>query len=102
MRWTVAQSTSVLLQPRKQRRINVTSFRHSKPLYSLSVPFKPTNNFGSVFTSFLDRGIYETKLPKHVSFFFISRIPLNVPWTWFVAVAMVSVYHSPVSAGIEK
>ena len=60
----------VLLKPRKQRRINVSSLRHSKPLYSLSAPFKPTNNFGSVFTSCLDRGIYETKLPTHVSFFF--------------------------------
>ena len=143
-RWYIV--TSVLLKPRKHCRINVTSIRHSKPLYAPSVPFKPlyalsvpfkplfapsvpfkplyapsvpfkplyapsvpfkplyvpsvpfkpTNNFGSVFTSYLDRGIYETKLPSHVSFFLfsVSPITLNVPWTWFVAVAIVSLYQT--------
>jgi hypothetical protein len=49
--------TCLLLQPLKQRFIDVTSFRVSKSLYSESVPFKRTDSFGSVFTARLDRRI---------------------------------------------
>ena len=34
--------------------------------------------------------------------FSISPVTLNVPWTWLVALAVVSVDQSPVSAGVEK
>jgi hypothetical protein len=64
--------TSLLLNPLIQRLVNVTPFRLSKQLYSRSVLFQRTNNFGSVFTNRLDRRIYKTKFPIHVSFGFFS------------------------------
>ena len=39
--------TSLLPNLLKQRLINVNTFKLSKSLYSRSVLFKPTNNFGS-------------------------------------------------------
>jgi len=58
------------LKPLKHRLIDVTSFMLSKSLYSRFLPFKRTNNFGSVFTDRLDRRIYENKLPTlQLSFF---------------------------------
>jgi hypothetical protein len=60
--------TSVLLKPLPQHLIDVTSFRHLKSLCSRYVPFKCTNNFGSVFTNRLDHRLYETKFPTHISF----------------------------------
>jgi hypothetical protein len=48
---------SVLIKPLKHRLINVTSFRLSKFLYSLSFLFKRTNNFGYVFPNRLGRRI---------------------------------------------
>jgi hypothetical protein len=41
----------MVLKLHKQSFIDVTSFRLSKSLHSLSVLFKRTNNFGSVFTN---------------------------------------------------
>jgi hypothetical protein len=59
--------TSLLPKPRKQRLIDVTSFRLSKSL--ILDPFcSNANNFGSVFTSIFDRRIFETKFPTHASF----------------------------------
>jgi len=59
--------TSVLLISLLQRLIDVTSFKLPTSLYSGSVPFKRTNDLGSVFTDCLYRRIYETKFPTHVS-----------------------------------
>jgi hypothetical protein len=53
-----------------QHLIDVTSFRLSELLYSGSILFKHTNNFGSVFPNLLDHRIYKTKLPTHISFLF--------------------------------
>jgi hypothetical protein len=65
---------SVLLQPLKQYFTDVTSFRPLKSLYSLPVPFKHRNNFGSVFTNHLDFRISETKFLSHVGFLFFCFI----------------------------
>jgi hypothetical protein len=63
--------TSLLLNTLKQRSINDTSFRPSKLLYYfLSVPFKRTNNFSSMFTGHLDRRIYEHKFSTDFIYFF--------------------------------
>jgi hypothetical protein len=65
-KWTahwVIVVTSVLLEPIKQRLIDVTSFKLSKSLNSRFVMFKSTNNFGFVFPNHLNRRIYETKIP---------------------------------------
>ena len=66
----------------KKGLIDITPFRHSKSLYSPSVLFTGTNNFGSVFPNPLDRRIYVTKFPTHLSFIFsifsISLITLAV------------------------
>ena len=62
--------TSLLLKPQKQCLIDVALFWLPKLLYSRSILFKHTNNFGSVFPGLLDHGIYEAKLPTHVSFVF--------------------------------
>ena len=67
--WYIANS--VLLKSLKQRLIDITSFEISKSLYSRSVLNKRTNNFRSVFANRLDRRIYKTKFPTHVSFFFL-------------------------------
>jgi len=65
-KWTAQRyKLLLLLKPLKQRLIDVTSFRLSKSLYSRSVLFKSTNNFGSVFTNLLNRRIYENKFPAH-------------------------------------
>jgi hypothetical protein len=92
-----------LLKPLKQHLIDVTSFRLSKSLYSRSVPFKRTNNLGSVLPNRLDRRIYEIKFPTDVSFFFffpfsVSRITLKSLSTLktfllFAIVAVLSIYH---------
>ena len=71
-------TTALVLKPLKQRLIDVTSFRLSKSLYSRSVLFKSINNFGFVFTNLLNRRIYETKFPTHISFLFsISRMTIK-------------------------
>jgi len=61
---------SVMLKPLKQRHIEVTSFGHSKLLYSWSVLFNTTNTSVSVFPYHLHHRIYETKFLTHVSFLF--------------------------------
>jgi hypothetical protein len=50
--------------------VDVISLTLSKSLYSGSVGFKRTDNFGSVFPNRLHRRIDETKLPTHISFLF--------------------------------
>jgi len=70
-------ATSLLLKPLEQRLFDVTSFRLSKSLYSRSVLFISTNNFGSVFPDRLDRRIYVTKFST-VSFFCSVRISLTL------------------------
>jgi len=64
---TSTLSTSQLLQPLLQRLINVTSFRHSKMLYSRPVLFKHTNNCDFVFSNHLNCRIYKRKFLTHVS-----------------------------------
>jgi hypothetical protein len=77
--------TALLLKPLKQRLIDVTLFRVSNLLYSRSVLFKSTNNFGPVFTNLLNRRIYETKFSTHISFlfsiFYLSYDFKNIPST---------------------
>jgi hypothetical protein len=68
----------LLLTPLQQRPIDATSFRLSKSLYYQSVPFKRTNNFGSVFSNLLDRRIYETKFPIHFGYLFFPTLCLFV------------------------
>ena len=101
----------LLLTPLQQRPIDATSFRLSKSLYYQSVPFKRTNNFGSVFSNLLDRRIYETKFPIHFGYLFfpdplsICRIPLSFDaqnLLLFVTVAMLSRYQSPVNCRSRK
>jgi len=65
---------SLLLQPLKQRFIDVTSIRLLKSLYSLPVLFKHRNKFGFVFTKYLDCRTYETKFLSRVSFLFFCFI----------------------------
>jgi hypothetical protein len=98
--------TSGLLKPRKQRLIDVTSFRLSKSFYWPSAPFKHTNNFGSGLLNLLGRRMYETQFPTHVSFIFppfsVTHITWNFPSTLktfllFVTVAMLSLYQSAVN-----
>jgi len=75
---------SLLLKPLEQRLFDVTSFRLSKSLYSRSVLFISTNNFGPVLPDRLDRKIYETKFSTQVSFFcsvHISIISLTLSLT---------------------
>jgi len=61
---------SVMLKPLKQRLIEVTTFGHSKLLYSWPIPFNSTNNSVFVFPYHFDRRIYETKFLTHISFLF--------------------------------
>jgi hypothetical protein len=58
--------TSLLLQPFKQRFINVPSFRLLISFYFPSVSFN--NNLGSIFTHHLDHRIYDTNFWTHISF----------------------------------
>ena len=74
--------TSLLLQPFKQRLINIDLFSLTISFYSPSVSFKCTMphilfsirfvqmhyNLGSIFTHHLDHRIYDTKFQTHVSF----------------------------------
>ena len=104
--------TSLLLKPLKQRLIDVTLFRLSKWLYSRSLPFKRTNNLGSVLPNRLDRRIYEIKFPTEISFFSffpfsVSHITLKSPSTlktflMFVTVAMLSIYNFLFAAEVES
>jgi len=94
----------LLLKPLKQRVIDVASFRLSKSFYSQSVLFKSTNNFGSVFTNLLNRGIYETKFPTHVDFLFSIfcfsydfKYSFDVQNRLFPTLAMLLLYLSPVN-----
>jgi hypothetical protein len=78
----------------KQRPIDVTSLRLSKSLYPRCAVFHRTNNCGSVFPNPLDRRIYVTKFPTHVSFLFpfsMRRITLTVPLTFRTALFLVTV-----------
>jgi hypothetical protein len=59
--------TSLLLKPLLQRLIDVTSFGHSKMLYSRSVLFKHTNNRGFDFPNRLDHRIHKSKFLTHIS-----------------------------------
>ena len=102
---------SLLLLTALQHRLDdATSFRLSKSLYYQSVPFKRTNNFGSVFTNLLDRRIYETKSPIHFGhFFFLCLFVVSrclffdaQKLLLFVTVAMLSRYHSPVNCRSRK
>jgi len=81
-------ATSLLLKPLEQRLFDVTSFRLSKYLYSRSVLFISTNNFGSVFPDRLDRRIYETKFSTQVSFFCSVHISL-ITLTFFLMLKTV-------------
>jgi hypothetical protein len=89
--------------------IDVTSFRFSKSLYSLSVPFKSTTNLVLIVQMVR---IVEFTRPnsRHTSAFFyfppspfyISRISLNFPsalktFLLFVTVAILSIYKSTVN-----
>jgi len=58
--------TSVWLKPLHQHL--VTLLWPSKSLYSRSVMFTHTNNFGSVFSNHLNCKIYETKFPTNIHF----------------------------------
>jgi hypothetical protein len=60
-----------------QRLIDVTMFRLSKALYSLSVLFERANNLASTFTNGLDHIIYQTKFATHIRLFF-SHFPFVV------------------------
>jgi hypothetical protein len=62
------RTNCLLLKPFRQHPMYVTSFRLSKSCYSLSFLFKRANKYGSVFPYALERVIYETKFPTHVSF----------------------------------
>ena len=62
--------TCPLLKPFKQRFINVTSFRLSKLLYSQSIPFKHSNNFGCALPNHLDCRICDIKFLTQVRFLF--------------------------------
>jgi hypothetical protein len=98
--------TSLLIKPLKQRLMDVTSFRLSKPLYSRSIRFKRTNNFGSVLPNRFDCRIYETKFPTKVRFlfpvFYLSyrfNFPFDAQYLSLVTVATSSRYHLPLTAG---
>jgi len=100
-------ATSVLLKPPKQRLINITSFRLSKLLYSRSVLFKRTNNFGSLFH--IHWNVECTKPnSRHTLVFFlfcISLITLTFSSTLslvLVNVTMLSSYRSPVNCRVPK
>jgi len=60
----------VLLQPLKQGLIESTLFRISKPHSSRPVPFKRTDEFGSLFPNHLDRIIYDNKFTISQLYFF--------------------------------
>jgi hypothetical protein len=106
--WYIANS--VLLKSLKQRLIDITSFEISKSLYSRSVLNKRTNNFRSVFANRLDRRIYKTKFPTHVSFFFqlsICRITVTFPsmlktFLLFVTVPILSYNQSPINCSTRN
>ena len=55
------------LKSMQHRLTDVTPSRIPKSLYSRSILFKRTNNFGSVLPDRLARTIYKTKFPTHVS-----------------------------------
>jgi len=106
--WTL--SPSPLLKPLKQRLnddFEIALFR--------SVLFKRNNYFSSVFTNRLDRRMYETKFPTHVSFiylffppFAICRFAVTCPPTLktfvsFMTVSVLTRYTSILlTAGIER
>jgi hypothetical protein len=95
--------TSLLLKPRKQCLTDVTSFRLSKSLYSRSILFKHSNNFGPVSADCLYHGIYETNTHQLSFFnFLIRHITVAFSLTLktfllFVTVAMLSHYQSRVN-----
>jgi hypothetical protein len=99
---------SVMLKPLKQCLIEVTSFRHSKLLYSWSVLFNIINNSVAVFPYHLDHRIYETKFLTHVSFLFsifyciILNFSLTLRTSFFVTIAMLSLYPSLVYCRSRK
>ena len=64
---TCTLSTSQLLKPLLQCLIDVTSFGHSKVLYSRPILFQHTTNCGFVFPNHLDCRIYKSKFLTHVS-----------------------------------
>jgi hypothetical protein len=100
--------TSLLLQPLKQRLIDVTSFSLSHSS-SRSVPFNRTSNLGSVFTNSLNRTTHETKIldtRQTFSFHFIFVVSLVTSSTLktfllLVTAAMLSRCQSRVTAGVE-
>ena len=90
--WHIVTSVSL-----KQRLVDVILSKILKSPFSRSVLFKRTKNFGPVFPIPLDRGIYETKLPTHVSFNFSIFYLLYHFNVSFVALAALSRYQSPVN-----
>jgi hypothetical protein len=76
--------TSLLLKYYKQLLIDVTSFRFPKSLYSQSILFKPTNNFGSVYPNRLAQRIYETKFPIHACFLPPPPPPPTTPFDFIL------------------
>jgi len=100
--------TSVLNQLLKQFLIDVTSFRLSKSLYSLAVPYEPTNNSGSVFPNVLETRFYQTKFPTHVSYrcfilrFFASFLTFPSMLIPRLLFATSHVITRPVSCYLQK
>jgi hypothetical protein len=93
-----------MLKPLKQHLIDVTSFRLSKLLYSQSILFKCTKNFGSVFPDHFSHRVYETKFPTHIIFlyflFVVSLLTFHTTlktFLLFMTVAILSHYQSPVN-----
>jgi hypothetical protein len=106
-RWYIV--TFVWLKPLQQPLIAVTLCRLSKSLYFRSIPYRHSNNFGSIFLNCLDHSIHKTKFLTHLlSFpFSVSRNTLPCPSALitlllFVTVAMLSLYCLLTAAGVEK
>ena len=71
-----------LLKPHKQRLIDVSSLRLSESLYSRSVLFKRTNQFGFVFPNRLNLTISRQTIPPPPLSFFsfsVSLVALTFP-----------------------
>ena len=90
--------TSLLLKPLILPVIYVTQFRLTKSLYSRSVPFKRTNNFGCFSTSFVSQNLRDQiQDTSELSFLHILFVVTLYLVLLFVTVAMLSRYQSPVN-----
>jgi len=77
-----------------QRPFDVTSFMFSKSFYSVSYLFKRANKYGSVFPYTLERTIYETKFPTHISFLF-STFYLSYHFNFYFGVQDLPFLRDP-------